>query len=89
MGNGRQHLRAVVDEMLQLPLHGIERNDHLADFYGPDRLNRRSAEVCTETPGTFGKMAQRFGQMTRRNQRDQHGRDQHQDDQDQVALPLP
>lgn len=55
VGNGGEHLRAVADEVLQLSLHGVEREDRLADFLGAQWFDGRGAEVRTEASGTFGE----------------------------------
>ena len=89
MGNGREHLGTVLDEVLQLRLHGIEGKDCLADLRRPDRLDGRGTKVDPETSCALGKLLQRPGQMARGYQRNQGGRQQHQHNQDQIALPLP
>ena len=88
MGDGREHLRAVLDEVLQLGLHGVESEDRLTDFMGPDRLHRRRPEVDAKTPCALGKLLQGPGQAPGGDQRDHSGGNQHQYDHDQTARPL-
>lgn len=58
MGDRREHLRAVLDEVLQLGLHGVEREDRLADLVGADRLDGRRAKVHAKPPRTQGELLQ-------------------------------
>ncbi|MNN91476.1 hypothetical protein D3C81_2095980 [compost metagenome] len=88
MGDGREHLRTVLDEVPQLGLHGIEREDRLANLVGPDRLDRRCAKIHAEAPCALGKLLQGFGQATSGQQGNEAGRQQHHQDHDQVAWPL-
>lgn len=88
MGDGREHLRAVLQEVLELGLHGVEREDRLADFVGADDRNRRRLVVDAKAPRTFGKAFQRCGQVPGGDQRDDKRREQDQRDDDQVARPF-
>ncbi|MNF94802.1 hypothetical protein D3C84_775220 [compost metagenome] len=85
MGNGREHLRAVADEVLQLGLHGVEGEDRLADFLGAEGFDGRGAEVHAKAAGTFSETLQGCGEAASGDQCDQRGGDQHQQDDDQVT----
>ena len=88
VGNSREHLGTVFDEVLQLCLHRVEGKNCLTDFLGANRFDGRRPKVDTEASGAFGKLLQRSGQVAGRDQRYQCGGQQHQQNQDQVALPL-
>ncbi|MNP51989.1 hypothetical protein D3C76_1463480 [compost metagenome] len=88
MGDGGEHLGAVFDEMPQLRLHGIESQDRLANFMGPDRLDGRCPEIQAKVPRAVGELLQRLGQTASGDQRHKACGQQHHQDYDQVARPL-
>ena len=69
MGDGGEHLRAVVEKVLELGLRGVEGKDGLAQVVRADHRYRWRVEVLAKAPRPFGETFQRLGEVTRGKQR--------------------
>ncbi|MNE11710.1 hypothetical protein D3C80_1044780 [compost metagenome] len=85
MGDGGEHLRAVVEKVLELGLRGVEGKDGLAQVVRADYRYRWRVEVLAKAPRPFGETLQRLGEVTRGKQRQGQAGGNHQRQNDQVA----